>query len=157
MYWQSVKLSPHQRAILSKTISEGPEGSRKVYWSRVLMWLDRSDGGPGLSDLRVAETLRLPPQTVQEIGRLFNHQGLEAALAYKPPRASFRWHKEKDAVEERVVALAASEVPEGRERWSVRLLAEAAVARKLVESISHTTIHRILKKRDIRLERVDPA
>jgi hypothetical protein len=159
MYWHSVRLTLDQRQILNREVAGSTKGNRRVYWSQALLWMDRSPGGPAIDDLRVGEWLRQPPQTLQELKRLFNQNGLEAALSYKPaPKAiSFRWHKNKDAVEEGLVALANSEAPEGRERWSVRLLAEEAARRRLVESISHTTIHRILKKRDIRLDKGEAA
>jgi hypothetical protein len=159
MHFEPVILSLPQRKILNDIIDRGPKESPRVFLSRALLWLDRSPDGPALEDFRVGETLRLSPQSVKEIKTLFNQNGLEAALAFKPPPRSenFRWHKNKRAIEEKLLALASSQAPDGRDRWSVRLLAEEAVGRRLVDSISHTTIHRILRKKEIRLDKTTAA
>ena len=157
MYWESVRLTLDQRQTLHHIVDQEPKRDRRVFLSRALLWMDRSPEGPALDDLRVGEAFRLSPQSVHEIKRLFNQDGLEAALSFKPPSkgSTFRWRKDKTDIEEKLLALAVSQAPEGRERWSVRLLAEEAIGRKLVESISHTTIHRILRKNDIKLDKTE--
>jgi hypothetical protein len=102
MRFEPVILPLPQRKVLNDIIDRGSEASPRVFLSRALLWLERSPDGPALDDLRVGETLRLSLQSVKEIKTLFSQNGLEAALAYKPPprNGNFRWHKDKHAIEE---------------------------------------------------------
>ena len=151
MLWEVVRLTGEQRRTLTEIIDKGPPRSRKVLSSRALLWMDRAPGGPGVKDGKIADLLRLTVQEVVDLKNAFVRGGLEAALALPARGDALRCRKDKSALEDQLVALALSEAPQGRERWSVRLLAEKAVEGNLVQSISHTTIHRILKKRNLSL------
>ena len=67
MYWDSVRLTLDQRKTLHNIVDQGPEGNKKVFLSRALLWMDKSPGGPGLDELRVCEAMRLSPQVVREV------------------------------------------------------------------------------------------
>jgi hypothetical protein len=78
-------------------------------------------------------------------------EGLEAALERKAREKPSREVVFDGAFEARLIALACSEAPEGRQRWTVRLLADKAVELKYAESVSHMTVQRVLKKMNLNL------
>lgn len=120
-------------------------GKRFLY-ARALLLCDRGPDGPGWSVARVAEALGVSARTLERLKQRFVEQGLEAALERKqraqPPRQAVF----DAAAQARLVALACSEAPEGRERWTLRLLADKVVELGWAESVSLMTIQRTLKK-----------
>jgi hypothetical protein len=78
-------------------------------------------------------------------------EGLNAALDRKQSEKPPREVQFDGAFEARVIALACSEAPEGRARWTVRLLADKAVELNFAPSVSHMTVQRILKKTNLNL------
>jgi len=91
------------------------------------------------------------PRTLEHLKKRFVEEGLTAVLerrqSGKPPRdITF-----DGAFEARLVALACSEAPEGRRRWTLRLLADKAAELSLASSVSHMTVQRILKKTNLSL------
>ena len=118
-------------------------GKRFLY-ARALLLFDRGPDGPGWSVARVSEALGVSARTLERLKQRFVEQGLEAALERKqraqpPRRAVF-----DAAAQARLVALARSEAPEGRERWTLRLLADKVVELGWAESVSLMTIQRTL-------------
>ena len=115
--------------------------------ARALLLCDRGPAGPGWTVARTAEALGVTSRTIEHIKRRFVEEGLEAALRRKPrqrkPREVF-----DGAFEARLIALACSSAPQGRRRWTVRLLAEKAVELGLAPTVSPMTVQRILKKRN---------
>ncbi len=89
----------------------------------------------------------MTPRTIEHLKKRFVEEGLAAALDRRQPEKPPRGVTFDGAFEARLVALACSEAPEGRRRWTIRLLAEKAVELKLAQSVSHMTIQRLLKKR----------
>jgi hypothetical protein len=83
---------------------------------------------------------------VEHLKKRFVEEGLEAALGRKPRQKPPREVRFDGAFEARLIALACSAAPEGRSRWTVRLLADKAVELKFAPSVSHMTVQRILKK-----------
>lgn len=92
----------------------------------------------------IAATLGLSTQTIFNVKRRYLHEGFEAALqdrprSGKPPRIS-------GEARARITALACSQAPEGHARWTLRLLADKAIALGFVDSISHNAVRQVLKK-----------
>ena len=143
-----VRLSESERSALRRKVSSGVAAAREVRHAQVLLKVDSSPGvGPALSDGAVAEQVGFSSRTVQRIRQAYAKEGMEAALARKPqpPRPGKR--KVTDLAEARLIALACSEAPEGRSRWTLRLLADRAVELRLVEgSLSHESVRQALKK-----------
>ena len=104
-----------------------------------------AEGGPGWPDEQIAGALDVSTSTVRRIRLLYVEEGLAVAL---DPRPAQRVPAPKlDGVREaHLIALACGEAPEGRARWTLRLLAERFVALGHVESLSHETVRRTLKK-----------
>jgi len=91
------------------------------------------------------------PRTIEHLKKRFVEEGLDAALERRRPEKPPRGVIFDGAFEARLIALACSETPEGRRRWTVRLLAEKAVELNLTPSVSHMTVQRILKKTNLNL------
>jgi hypothetical protein len=102
--------------------------------------------GPAWNDARIAEALDCCRCTVENVRRRFCAQGLEATVLRKPYVASKRKPILDGEGEARLTALACGVTPDGRKRWTLRLLAGKLVEMEVVDSISHETVRRALKK-----------
>ena len=103
-----------------------------------------------MGDRAIAEAVEVGTATVARIRERFVEEGLEAALNRSMSRRQYLRTLDGDA-EAHLIALACSEAPEGRVRWTLRLLAERMVALEHVDSISKDTVHRTLKKTNLSL------
>ena len=88
--------------------------------------------------------------TVTEIRRTFVKQGLEAVINRKKPEREYE-HRLDGEAEAHLIALACSEAPDGKERWTLRLLRDRMIQLEYVEDVSHETIRTTLKKTNLSL------
>ena len=140
-----VTLTAEEREALGHMISRGKAAARRLVHARVLLQADASEGGPDWTDTRIAEAVRVSVRTIGRVRQRFVEDGLEAALRPKPsPRVYAR--KLDGAQEAKLLALACSGPPEGRRRWTLRLLAERMVELEIVPELSHETVRQTLKK-----------
>ncbi len=141
-----VRLTIREREDLRSLVRGGDAHARKLLYARVLLKADdASEGAPGWTDERIADAFGVSAATVARLRRRFCEDGLEVALmARKPARPRARVLDGR--AEARLIALACSEAPEGRERWTLRLLADRMVELGHVESVSHETVRGTLKK-----------
>jgi hypothetical protein len=144
-YPYRVVLDDEQRAHLRTLVGSGAAPARMLARARVLLKADHGEGGPGWSDAAIAGALDLNPSTVLRIRRQFAAEGLAATLARKRPDRVYG-RTFDGAQEARLVALACSAPPEGRARWTLRLLADEVVRLEVVDAVSHETVRRALKK-----------
>jgi len=140
----SLDLTDDLRTTLNTLLRAGRAPARTHTRARILLLLDRTQADP-CTDEAVAQALRCHRNTVGHVRRRFLAGGLLAALYDKPlpPRAP---KKITGEVEAHLIALAWSAPPEGRQRWTLRLLADRLVALGLVERISHVAVGTRLKK-----------
>jgi len=103
---------------------------------------DQAKGGPGWTDARIAEALDCGTATVGRVRQRFVEESMEAALRPRPTTRTYL-RKVDGKAEARLIALACGDPPEGRARWSLRLLADRLVALGTVDDISHETIRRV--------------
>ncbi len=96
----------------------------------------------------MAATLPLTPKAIREIAHRYNSTGLEAAL-YDKDRPGAKPVLD-DSQKQRIIAMVCSKPPEGRARWTVRLIAEEAVKRKLVPKAGRETIRILLQSHDLK-------
>ena len=136
-----VKLSREERERLDKLIRKGKASAKIILKARILLKADQGEGGEGWSDAldtNVTMVARVREKLVTE--------GLDAVLTRKrretPPIEPI-FDGERQA---QLIALACSEPPAGHARWTIRLLAEHVVERKIVESAHFNTVARALKK-----------
>ncbi len=144
-----VELTKDERERLLKLISAGEAPARMLNRARVLLKADIGEqdagGGPALADRQIAGMLETSRATVARVRERFFGQGLDAALERSLPDRLYKKSLDGRA-EARLIALACSEAPEGRDRWSMRLLADKAVELGIIESVSHETVRKTLKK-----------
>ena len=140
-----VVLTEAQRARLQQLIAAGTAPARKLAHARVLLKADKGPGGPGWVDAAIAAAVEISQPTVSRIRQQFVEAGLEAALNRRAPRRVYA-RKLDGEQEARLVALTCSTPPAGQARWTVRLLAAKLVELEVVETVSHQTVRRALKK-----------
>jgi transposase len=134
-----VQLSREERTGLQKLISAGVAPARKLTRARILLKVDE-----GLTKTEVSQALDVSINTVTNVCRSFQEQRLEAIERKKPAREYE--HSLDGEAEAHLIAIACSAPPEGRERWTLRLLQREMVKRKYVINVSHETVRTALKK-----------
>jgi transposase len=141
-----VILTETARDDLKRLIAAGTAPARKLTHARILLKADQSPEGPAWVDDAVAEAVEVSQPTVSRVRKQYVEEGLEAALNRRAPNREY--HRKLDGEQEaRLVALACGEPPEGRARWSLRLLADKMVELEIVEEeVSYQTVRRTLKK-----------
>ena len=138
-----INLTEQEQKELKQLIKSGKENHRVLERARVLWLLDRSQGNKRQIDQVVAATM-VSTRTVYNIKARYFAEGLSRALYDKPqPGAT---PKITGEVEAHLIALACSDAPEGRSRWTLRLLADKLVELEIVDSISHVAVGNVLKK-----------
>jgi len=137
-----VNLTPEEREELEQLISSGTERARKLTRARILLKADE-----GWTDRAISEALDVGTATVERLRKRFVEWGGIVAIERRKPRRQYKRKLDGDA-EARLIALACSAAPEGRECWTLRLLAEKLVTLEGVdiESISYETVRTTLKK-----------
>jgi len=145
-----VTLTDEERGVLRELISAGKASARKLTHARILLKADDSEDGPGWNDGAISQAVDVGRATVERVRKRFVEEGLEAALVRRMPRREYRRKLDGDA-EAHLIAVACSEPPEGRARWTLRLLAQQMVALEYVETVSHETVRELLKKTNLSL------
>jgi hypothetical protein len=140
-----VTLTSEEREQLQVMLSGGRVLASAQRHARILLKADEGRDGPGLTDAAVAEAVECGTATVERARTRFVEDGLEAALRPKPTSRTYV-RKLGGEAEAHLIALACSDPPEGRNRWSLRLLADRLVALGIVEDVSYETVRRTLKK-----------
>jgi len=140
-----VTLTQEERESLHALLSRGKASARKLEHARILLKADSSEGGPGWMDEAIVEALDVSLSTVHRVRERFVEEGLEAALVRLKPRRVYQ-RKLDGGAEAHLIALACSAPPEGRNRWTLRLLADQMVALRYVESLGKDAVRETLKK-----------
>ena len=140
-----VTLTDEERQRLRGLIASGKGPARKLTHARILLKADRRGGKPGWKNATIANGLEVGLSTVERVRQQFVEAGLEAALVPRPSRRQYH-HKLGGEEEAHLIALACSEPPQGRVRWTLRLLAERMVALEYVDTVSYETVRGVLKK-----------
>ena len=141
----AVELTEDERARLRTMVGSGTAPARLLTRARVLLKANQGEGGSAWADAAIAGALDVHPTTVARIRRQFVEEGLGAALERKRPDRTYARALD-GAAEARLVAVACSAPPAGRERWTLRLLADELIRLEVVEAVSHETVRRALKQ-----------
>jgi transposase len=141
----AVAVADEERAALRTLIGQGVAPARTLAHARILLKADRGEAGPGWTDAAIAGALEVGLSTVARVRQRYVEEGLEAALARKGPDRVYA-RKLDGAAEARLLALACGTPPDGRARWTLKLLAERLVALEVVDGISYETVRRTLKQ-----------
>jgi transposase len=142
----SITLSQQQRHELEKLISAGTAPARSIMHAHILLKADASSQGPRWSDQQIEDAFAVSYRTILRTRKRFVSEGVQAAL-HRKKQGTRPEKRVLDGVQEAyILAVLCHEKPEGRERWTLRMLAQRAVELEIVEQVSHETIRDLLKK-----------
>lgn len=134
-----IELTSEQRKSLRKIVRIGRNKAKVITHAHILLKSDE-----GKTDKEIADLLYIGEETVRRVRQRYCHDGLELALHGKPyPKGEPSLTDKQEAY---LVALACSDPPEGRSRWTVELLTERMMSDQVVESISREKVRLTLKK-----------
>ena len=146
-----VTLTKEERKELEAISTKGKRAARTVLYARALLLLDQGEYGPKWIVAQVAEALGRTPRRIEHQKKRFVEDGLSAAIERKKRTTPPREILFEGDFEAHLLALACSPAPEGRERWTIRLLAEKMVELKMAPSVSAMTVCNTLKKMSLSL------
>ena len=138
-----VALRKRDRERVRALLRKGEMSARVLRRAEMLQMLDK-----GWTAGEIEAALGVSPTTVRRIGRRYVKEGLDTALKELPRPGNPRLLTEKE--EARIIAMVCSDAPEGHARWTVRLIVEEAVRRKLVRQVGRETIRILLKNHDLK-------
>ena len=146
-----VTLTDEERQDLRGLIQKGQTQGYRIKHAQILLKLDEIPENQGWTYDKIKDAYHATPSTISQIAKRFVTGGLEAALGRK--EQANRHRKVDGRVEAHIIAIACSEAPEGRERWTLQLIADELVRLGVVESISDTAVMETLKKTSLSLGR----
>jgi transposase len=139
----SIEVTQKDQKELAQSLSGGVQQVRVVLRALALLQLAKGASAP-----RISSVVPLTPQAIRKVGHRYQEGGLERALyeRQRPGAAELL----DDSQKQRLIAMVCSSPPEGRARWTVRLVAEEAVKRKLVPRVGRETIRILLLSHDLK-------
>jgi transposase len=140
-----VRLTEIERQKLEELLAKGRHAAATTTRARILLKADESEAGPGWKDSDIARALDTSLSTIHRVRQEFVELGLEAALYRRKPSGR-RYRKLDGAQEAQLIALACGPAPEGRSRWTLKLLAQQMVELAVVPSLSAECVRTTLKK-----------
>ena len=141
-----IRLSAEERDELTSLVETGREAAYRRRNARILLLADQGEHGPGQPDTEIVEQVGVTRQTVEKVRKRCVQDGLAATLVRRK-RSRERATVLDGEGEARLVAIACSDPPAGRARWTLHMLCDELKRRRVVRSISHETVRKVLKKR----------
>ena len=142
-----VTLTEEERQELRALVQKGQTQGYRIKHAQILLKLDEIPENQGWTYEKIKAAYHATPHTISQIAKRFVTGGVEAALGRKEQANR---HKKIDGrVEAHIIAIACSQAPEGRERWTLQLIADELVRLGVVSSISDTAVMEILKKTNL--------
>ena len=138
-----VRLTRAEREVLTGLLNKQRVSAQKLRRARLLLKADAE--GPAWTDAKIAEAFDCRTRSVESLRERLVTEGFEVALQGKP-KSRVRGKVLDGEQEAKIIALRLGQPPKGFANWTLRLLAEQAVALEIVESVSHETLRRTLKK-----------
>ena len=140
-----IRLSAAEREELTSILRKGHASAQRQRHARILLLADTGDSDGGSSDSQIAAAAHTSIPTVERVRRICVEHGLERALERKDPERDYP-RKLDGKGEAQLLALCCAEAPQGRARWTLRLLAGRLVELEVVDAICHETVRQTLKK-----------
>lgn len=139
----SIEVAPKDLKVLASLLAGGVQQVRVVLRALSLQQLAK-----GVSAPQIASIIPLTPQAIRNIGHRYRKDGLDAALyeRQRPGAATVLDQGQK----QRIIAMVCADPPEGRARWTVRLVVQEAIKRKLVPRVGRETIRILLLDHDLK-------
>lgn len=141
-----VRLTADERKNLEELVRKGKAAAYKIRHANILLSVDSNVSC--WTDEEASAAFHCSPNTVRNIRQRFVEEGYESALNRKRQDYPSRQPVLDGAGEARLIALSCSVPPEGKSRWTLKLLAEKVVELKIADSISQQTVYRVLKKKN---------
>jgi transposase len=141
----TVRLSVEERSALEGVVHRGKVAAAKRCRAHILLKADAGPEGPSLTDEQLATALDVSVKTIQRVRKAYVEEGLSQAIESRRGTRE-RLPKLDGEQEAQLVALVCGPAPEGRARWTLRLLADKLVELEIVDSISVSCVHQTLKK-----------
>jgi transposase len=142
-----VTLTQEEQAHLKMIVGKGSHKSQKVLNALILLNCDTSEGKKHTNE-QISGILNISMRKIDRVKERFVEEGLKIALEGHPKEREYKRKADGD-LEAHLIALSCSQAPEGFSRWSLRMLADKAVELQYVESVSHETVRRVLKKTNL--------
>jgi hypothetical protein len=145
-----VTLTIEEREALTALVNKGKGAAGKLKRARILLMADEAQDNGGWKDADIIQALHTSRRTVERTREKCVEMGVEAAINHTQPRRT----KPKvldGAAEARLVQLACSQAPDGRENWTLQLLADKLIELEVVETVSYETVRTTLKKMNLSL------
>jgi transposase len=139
-----VRLTAQERLELEALVSKGKTQAYRIKHANILLAVDAD--GPAWTNEQTAKAFHCHANTVTNVRQRFVEGGLEAALERKKQKRPSRTPKLDGEGEARLIAIACSPPPEGRAKWTLKMLAARLVELEVVDSICDQTVRRTLKK-----------
>lgn len=139
-----VSLSEAEREFLEQFTTTGKHAAYQMNHARILLKADQNQAGGSWCDTQVKAALDVSLRTIERVRQRFVEEGLESALKQRP--GAGRKRQMQGEQEAHLIALRCSKPPQGRGRWTLQLLADQMVSLGYVETISHETVRKTLKK-----------
>jgi hypothetical protein len=139
-----VRLSDEERGVCEEVIKELKGSSQKARRARILLKADAD--GPAWADTKIAEAFGCRVQTIEAVRKRLVTEGFELALEGKKRQTPPTPPKLDGEAEAKLIAMRLGKPPAGYGHWTLQLLADELVALEVVDSISHETVRKTLKK-----------
>lgn len=140
-----IRLTTDEQSGLKALVSRGRTAAYKQTHARILLMSDESRPDSGMTDADISRALGVGKSTVERVRRRCVEEGIESALNRKKQLRRRQRILDGEG-EARLIAMACGEPPDGRARWTLKLLADQLVECEIVESISAETVRMALKK-----------
>ena len=148
----TIKLSKDEVKELVAIIKKGRHTSQAFRAAYVLLNCDKGEYSqdPSITNAEIVKVMKIGDRTIDRIKKKFVEEGFEGVLDRRPSSQNYTKKMDGD-LEAKLVTLCCSKPPEGYAKWSLRLLADKLVELNYVESISHVSVRRALKKTNLNL------
>lgn len=140
-----VELNASEKNLL-RALAEDINNPERMRMRAAILLMSDSPNGEKMSIAEVAERLGTTHTTVQTVRKMYAMEGIEAAVERKTRTVSTKSRKLNEDVIEELLKISKEKPPEGKKKWTIRLLEKEMVKRKIVDSISISAIAKILKK-----------
>jgi transposase len=143
-----ITLNDDELTVLNTIVTKGSHTSQKVLNALILLNSNEKVGEVKPSNEEISKILHVSMRKIDRVKQRFVEESLEIALNGHPKEREYLRKVDGD-VEAHLIALSCSKAPEGFAHWSLRMLADKAVELEYVESLSHETVRRVLKKTNL--------
>ncbi len=143
-----VRLTKEEREELTALVNKGKGQASRLRRARILLMADEAQEGGGWKDADIAKALGAYVRTVERTRQKCVEMGIDTALNHARRQKKRKKVLDGEA-EARLVQLACSEAPDGREQWSLQLLADKLIELEVVETVSRETVRTTLKKTNL--------